>query len=166
MVTWWIWGPSHYDLRCHNFKISKVVKFLPPCKMHILRCMGSKFCVKFQRAPLKFRTKFWTHTPQNVHFTVLYFCVWVTISLNCDVISLSETGPRPPMDPHNFHSMSIKPTIPCQCVYVSGKYYNIKCSCINTNHSNEIYWSSGIHDITRVMKISSLKIFWPMHNDQ
>ena len=26
--------------------------------MHILRCMGSKFCVKFQRAPLKFHTKF------------------------------------------------------------------------------------------------------------
>ena len=24
----------------------------------------------------------------------MYFCVWVTISLNCDVISLSETGPR------------------------------------------------------------------------
>ena len=60
--------------------------------MHILRCMGLKFCVKFQRAPLKFHTKFWTHTPQNMHFTVFYFCVWVTISLNCDVISLSETS--------------------------------------------------------------------------
>ena len=63
--------------------------------MNILRCMGSKFCVKFQRAPLKFHTKFWTHTPQNIHFTVFYFCVRVTISLNCDVISLSETGPCP-----------------------------------------------------------------------
>ena len=61
--------------------------------MHILRCMGSKFCVKFQRAPLKFHTIFWTHTPQNIYFTVLYFCVWVTISLNYDVINLSETGP-------------------------------------------------------------------------
>ena len=65
--------------------------------MHFLRCMGSKFCVKFQRAPLKFHTKFWTHTPQNMNFTVFYFCVWVTISLNCDVISLSETGPCPVM---------------------------------------------------------------------
>ena len=62
--------------------------------MHILRCMGSKFCVKFQRAPLKFHTKLWTHTPQNMYSTVLYFCVWVMISLNCDVISISETGPR------------------------------------------------------------------------
>ena len=62
--------------------------------MDILRCMGSKFCVKFQRAPMKFHTKFRTHTPQNMHSTVFNFCVWVTISLNCDVISLSETGPR------------------------------------------------------------------------
>ena len=61
--------------------------------MHILRCMGSNFCVKFQRASLKFHTKFWIHTPQNMHFTVLYFCVWVTIFFNCDVISLSDTGP-------------------------------------------------------------------------
>ena len=28
-----------------------------------------------------------------MHFTVMYFCVWVTISLSCDVISLSETAP-------------------------------------------------------------------------
>ena len=61
--------------------------------MHILRCMGSKFCVKFQRAPLKFHTKFWTHIPQNMHFTVFKFCVWFAIYLNCDVINLSETCP-------------------------------------------------------------------------
>ena len=67
--------------------------------MHILRCMGSKFCVKFQRAPLKFHTKFWTHTPQNMDFAVFYFCVWVTISLNCDVIIPRETGPRPDVLP-------------------------------------------------------------------
>ena len=62
--------------------------------MHILQCMGSKFCVKFQRAPLKFHTKFWTHTSQNLHLIGFNFCVWLKISLNCDVISLSETGPR------------------------------------------------------------------------
>ena len=59
--------------------------------MHILWCMGSKFCVKFRRAPLKFHTKFWTHTLQNMHFTVFYFCMWVMISCNCDFISISET---------------------------------------------------------------------------
>ena len=62
--------------------------------MHVLRCMASTVCVKFQKASLKFHARFWTHTPQNMHFTVLHFSVWVTISLNCDVISLSETGPR------------------------------------------------------------------------
>ena len=30
----------------------------------------------------------------NMHFTVLYVCVWVTKSLNCDVFSLGETDPR------------------------------------------------------------------------
>ena len=68
-------------------------QILPPRKMHILQCMCSKFCVKFQRTTLKFHPKFWTHAPQNMHFTVLYFCVWVTTSLNCDVISLGETDP-------------------------------------------------------------------------
>ena len=38
-------------------------------KIHILRCMGSKFCVKFQRAHLKFHSKIWTHTLQNMHYT-------------------------------------------------------------------------------------------------
>ena len=36
-------------------------------KMHILQCMGSKFCVKFQMCPLKFQTKVWNHTPQNLY---------------------------------------------------------------------------------------------------
>ena len=34
--------------------------------MHILQCMGSKFCVKFEGQKL---TKFRTHTPQNMYFT-------------------------------------------------------------------------------------------------
>ena len=32
-------------------------------KMHILLCLGSKF----QRCPMKFHTKFWMHTSQNMH---------------------------------------------------------------------------------------------------
>ena len=38
-------------------------------KLHIMRCMGSKFCLKLQRCPLKFHTKFWTYTQENMHFT-------------------------------------------------------------------------------------------------
>ena len=51
---------------------------------------GFKILCEISKAPLKFHTKFWAHTPQNMHFTIFYFCVWVTISLNC----LSETGVR------------------------------------------------------------------------
>ena len=58
----------------------------------ILLCrknLGSKFCVKFQRAPLKLHTAFWTHAPQNMHFIDFDVRVCFTISLKCDVISLS-----------------------------------------------------------------------------
>ena len=82
--------------------------------MDILRCMGSKFSVKFQRAPLKFHTKFWTHTPQNIHFTVFYFCAWVTISLNCVVISLSETGLRCHYSDNACHLTPV--------IYITAKY--------------------------------------------
>ena len=54
--------------------------------MQILQCMSWNFCVKFQRTPLKFHSKFWAHIPQNIHFTDSYFCVWFMISLNCDVM--------------------------------------------------------------------------------
>ena len=62
--------------------------------MHILRCMGLKFCVKFQRAPLKFHTKFWIHTQKDMNFTDFHFCVWFTISLKYDVISLMRRAPE------------------------------------------------------------------------
>ena len=43
--------------------------------MHISWCMGSTLCQKFQRPTLKFCTKFRTHTLQNKHFIVFYFCM-------------------------------------------------------------------------------------------
>ena len=55
--------------------------------------MGLNVFVKFQIAPLKFHTKFWTHRLQDMHFTDFYFCAWFTIFLNCKVISHSEMGP-------------------------------------------------------------------------
>ena len=56
-----------YDVTIQRYRNSHAKN--EDSKMHILRYMGSKFCVKFQRCPLKFHTKFWTHTPQNMHFT-------------------------------------------------------------------------------------------------
>ena len=65
---------------------------------HLVKCIfavyGFKILCEISKGTFDISHKLWTHTPQYVHFTVLYFCVWVTISLNCDVISLSETGPR------------------------------------------------------------------------
>ena len=55
-----------YDVTIQRYRNSH--EKIHDSKMHILRCMGSKFCGKFQRCPLKFHTKFWTHTPQNMHF--------------------------------------------------------------------------------------------------
>ena len=55
-----------YDVTIQRYRNSHAK--IHDSKMHILRCMGSKFCVKFQRCPLKFHTKFWTHTPPNMHF--------------------------------------------------------------------------------------------------
>ena len=37
-------------------------------KNHTFRCMGKVFCVEFQRVPLKFHTKYLTHTLKDVDF--------------------------------------------------------------------------------------------------
>ena len=37
-------------------------------KNHIFQCMGKIFCVEFQRVPLKFNTKYLSHTLKNVNF--------------------------------------------------------------------------------------------------
>ena len=43
-------------------------KILMLCKNHIFQCMGQIFCVEFQRVPLKFHTKYLTHTLKDVDF--------------------------------------------------------------------------------------------------
>ena len=37
-------------------------------KNHVFQCMGKIFCVEFQRVPLKFHTKYLTHTLKDVDF--------------------------------------------------------------------------------------------------
>ena len=46
----------------------RALKFSPVHKIHIFQCMGKIFCVEFQRVPLKFHTKYLTHTLKNVDF--------------------------------------------------------------------------------------------------
>ena len=82
-------------------------------------------------------SKFWSHTPQNMYFAVFNFCMWVTISLNCDVLSISGTGP-------------------CYDIITAGKYradnYKKKCQHVSmpwdmlpTNTSLPLVpqWGSG-----------------------
>ena len=49
-------------LNLRALKISKLHK------KHIFQCMGKIFCVEFQRVPLKFHTKYLTHTLKDVDF--------------------------------------------------------------------------------------------------
>ena len=51
-INSWVNNGEAGDLRRHRGHYDVIV----------MRCMGSKFCMKFH-------TKFWTHTPQNMHFT-------------------------------------------------------------------------------------------------
>ena len=50
------WGPFRSGLWRHNSRYRNSHTKIEDSKIHILRCMGSKFCVKFQRCPLKFHT--------------------------------------------------------------------------------------------------------------
>ena len=61
--------------------------------------MCSKFCVKFQRAHLKFHMKFWSCTLQNIYFTYFHFLcdlwyLWIVTSLDLVrwSLGLSEGG--------------------------------------------------------------------------
>ena len=45
-----------YDVTIQRYRNSHAK--IKDSKMHILRCMGSKFCVKFHWFPLKFHIKF------------------------------------------------------------------------------------------------------------
>ena len=46
----------------------RALKFSPVNKIHIFQCMGMIFCVEFQRYPLKFHSKYLTHTLKDVTF--------------------------------------------------------------------------------------------------
>ena len=66
--------PPHWKVQGERFKNSYelinlwTLKFLPANKIHIFQCMGKIFCVEFQRYPLKFHTKYLTHTLKDMIF--------------------------------------------------------------------------------------------------
>ena len=46
----------------------RALKFSYVNEIHIFQCMGKIFCVEFQRVPLKFHTKYLTHTLKDMIF--------------------------------------------------------------------------------------------------
>ena len=46
----------------------RALKISPVDKIHIFQCMSKIFCVEFQRYPLKFHTKYLTHTLKDTIF--------------------------------------------------------------------------------------------------
>ena len=50
----------------------RALKFSPGNKIHTFQCMGKIFCVEFQRYPLKFYTKYLTHTLKDMIFIQLW----------------------------------------------------------------------------------------------
>ena len=62
-----------FESRWHFKNALKLVnlvalKFLPLNKLRIFQCIGKIFCVEFQRVPLKFHTKYLTHTLKDAIF--------------------------------------------------------------------------------------------------
>ena len=66
--AWWAllaWG--HFK-KANELLNLRTLKFSHVNKMHIFQCMVKIFCVEFQREPLKFHTKYLTHTLKDAIF--------------------------------------------------------------------------------------------------
>ena len=71
-------------------------------KIHIFQCMGKIFCVEFQRYPLKFHTKYLTHTLKDMIF-MQFLEKHVDLSLIWDTKTLTYINAyNADTQPHNF----------------------------------------------------------------
>ena len=52
----------------HELLNLRALKFSPVNKIHIFQSMDKIFCMEFQRVPLKFHTKYLTHTLKDMSF--------------------------------------------------------------------------------------------------
>ena len=62
------WGPGGRFNNTYELLNLRALKFSPVDKIRIFQCMGMIFCVEFQRYPLKFHTKYLTHTLKDVTY--------------------------------------------------------------------------------------------------
>ena len=61
-------GPGGRFKNTYELLNQRALKFSYVNKIHIFQCMGKIFCVEFQRYPLKFHTKYLTHTLKDMIF--------------------------------------------------------------------------------------------------
>ena len=61
-------GPGGRFKNTYELLNLRALKFSPVNKIHIFQCMGMIFCVEFQRYPLKFHSKYLTHSLKDVTF--------------------------------------------------------------------------------------------------
>ena len=61
----WIRGAFQNTFELLNLRALKISMLY---NNWIFQCMGKIFCVEFERVPLKFHTKYLTHTFKDVHF--------------------------------------------------------------------------------------------------
>ena len=73
-------------------------KFSPVNKICIFHCMGKIFCVEFQREPLKFHTKYFTHTLKDMFFMWYWnfksSYIWELIHVFETPPLVCKTGPK------------------------------------------------------------------------
>ena len=65
-LYWWPLGGRFKNT--YELLNQRALKFSYVNKIHIFQCMGKIFCVEFQRYPLKFHTKYLTHTLKDMIF--------------------------------------------------------------------------------------------------
>ena len=62
------WCPGGRFKNTYELLNLRALKFSLVNKIHIFQCMGKIFCMEFQRYPLKFHTKYLTHTLKDMIF--------------------------------------------------------------------------------------------------
>ena len=68
LMPWLLGSPGGRFKNTFELLNIRALKFSVVNKIHIFQCMGKIFCVEFQRVPLKFHTKYLTHTLKDMIF--------------------------------------------------------------------------------------------------
>ena len=63
-----LFGSGRHFKNAYELLNLRALKISMLYKNNIFQCMGTIFCVEFQRVPLEFHTKYLTHTLKDVDF--------------------------------------------------------------------------------------------------